>query len=186
MGDNNLKSILEASYQNPSDAKQSLEKLGYQYDDELSSPESKVFYDPKTNKAQIAFRGSKRLEDFAIHDVGLALGIPTRREKQANELLKKVEDKYKTPVDLYGHSLGGHLASEAGKNLKEGSSVTTYNKGVGIKGIFKKIPKYQTDIRTSKDIISIGSKLQYGGKKKEIKSPFFENIYSAHLLTGLK
>lgn len=184
MGEN-IKEILESSYLNPSEAKTKLEGLGYQYDTELSSPESKVFYDPKTQKANITYRGSKRVEDWLIHDPALALGIPTRRTRQANELLKKVEEKYKTPVDIYGHSLGGYLAEEAGSKLKSGN-ITTFNKGVGIKGLFKKIPDYQTDIRTSKDLVSALSLTQRGGKRRTVKSGVFDNIYSSHLLSALK
>lgn len=184
MGEN-IKDILQSSYLNPSEAKTKLEDMGYQYDTELSSPESKVFYDPKTNKANITFRGSKRVEDWLIHDPALALGIPTRRTRQANELLKKVEEKYKTPVDLFGHSLGGHLAEEAGGNLKSGN-ITTFNKGVGIKGLFKKIKSNQTDYRTSKDLVSALNLTQRGGRTKTIKSGMFDNIYNAHMLSAFK
>ena len=63
-----IKTILETSYLNPSDAKSKVQGLGYKYDDELSTPESKVFLD-KRGRPNIAFRGSKRIfDDFLGSD----------------------------------------------------------------------------------------------------------------------
>ena len=67
--------IYAASYQDPNVAKQTLNNLGYTYDDELSTPESKVFVD-KNGNPNIAFRGSKRVvDDWLVSDPLLALGL---------------------------------------------------------------------------------------------------------------
>ena len=106
------KTILQASYQNPHEAKTTLQNLGYTYDDSLSTPESKVFLD-RIGRPNIAFRGSKRLfDDFLGSDVKLALGLEKydTRFKQAKHLTQLVEDKYHQPVNVFGDSLGGSLA----------------------------------------------------------------------------
>lgn len=176
-----IKSILEASYKPQRQAQEDLGKIGFEYDPELSTMENKVFFD-KQGKPSIAFRGSTRVTDFLIEDPALALGIKTPKQKKAEELVKKVETKYGKPVDTYGHSLGGYRAETSGAK----GNIYTYNKAVGLGQIGKKLPKTQTDIRTSKDIVSIGSLLQFGGNKKTIQSPVFQSEIASHGLSNLK
>jgi hypothetical protein len=173
MEEENLKSIFEASYQNPNEARQTLESKGYSYVPEYSSPESKVFLDKQGNP-HITFRGTHRAED-AITDLKLGLGLETKRHKEAKQLVKQVQEKYQKPVSAYGTSLGGNLAEHSGA-----SNVYTYNKAVGAKDLFKKLPASQTDYRTEKDIISLPSIFQTGSKKVTIKSPVFQDVLSAH------
>ena len=78
-----FKEILNASYQPQAEASSTLSKLGYNYDPDLSTMESKVFVDPKTGKPNIVYRGSTRVSDFAIEDTALALGIKTDKQKKA-------------------------------------------------------------------------------------------------------
>ena len=159
-----IKTILQASYQNPSDAKQTLENRGWKYDDELSSPEAKVFLDRK-GRPNVAFRGSKRVSDY-LTDAKLALGLEKydRRFQEAQHLTKLVEDKYQQPVNAYGHSLGGSLAEKSGATGK----IITHNKGTGIFDIGRKIPNNQIDIRNKNDIPSLLSLTQtHSGKFKE-------------------
>ena len=164
MEEENLKTIFKASYQNPEDARISLEKKGFKYDTELSSPDTKVFVDEEGNP-HIAFRGTKRVEDL-LTDLKVGLGIKTKREEEAQKAVKIAQEKYKKPVSAYGTSLGGKLAEESGAK-----NIYTYNKAVGVNDLFKKISPFQTDIRTTRDIISFPSFTQYGGKKVTIKSP---------------
>ena len=177
----NLKPILEASYKQQKDASADLEKIGYTYDPELSTMESKVFINKKTGKPSIAFRGSTRVSDWLIEDPALALGIKTPKQRKAEQLVKKVESKYNQPTDVYGHSLGGAIAETSGAS----GNIYTYNKAVGLGQIGKKLPPTQTDIRTSKDIVSLGSILQYGGKKTTLKSPVLGTVISAHNISNL-
>jgi hypothetical protein len=177
----NLKPILEASYKKQSDAAGDLGKLGYHYDPELSTMESKVFVDKKTGKPSIAFRGSTRVSDFLYEDPALALGIETSKQRKAKELVKKVESKYGQGTDTYGHSLGGYRAETTGAK----GNIYTFNKGVGLGQVGKKLPSRQTDIRTSKDIVSAGSILQYGSNKQTIQSPLFSSVLGSHGLSAL-
>jgi hypothetical protein len=164
-----IKKILDASYLNPEDAKRELENLGYKYDKELSTPESKVFLDKK-GRPNIAFRGSKRLfDDFLGSDLKLAVGLENydKRFQEAKHLTKLVQDKYDKPANVFGSSLGGSLAEKSGANGK----IITHNKGVGVFDIGKEIPKNQVDYRNRNDIVSLLSLTQNHGhnnlKEKE-------------------
>lgn len=172
----NIKSILNSSYQNQKDASKSLDKLGYTYDDKLSTNQSKVFVDRQGNP-NIAFRGSKTVKDFLFSDPLLAIGASRfdPRLKQAQVLTKQVEKKYGKPADVFGHSMAGFLSENSGAKGK----ITTFNKAVGIGDIGKKIPKNQTDIRTKNDLVSALSLTQkYNGNQETIKGSI--NPIKAH------
>lgn len=176
-----IRPILEASYQPKKLASKTLAKSGYTLDKKLSTNESKVFVDSAGNP-NIAFRGSKTAKDFLISDTLLGLGASRLdpRFSQAKSLTKQVEKKYGKPADVFGHSLGASLAEKSGAK----GNITTYNKGVGIGDIGKKIGKNQTDIRTSGDIISALSLTQkYNGNKETIKGSL--NPLKAHGLENL-
>lgn len=176
-----LKDILTASYQPQREAEQTLAKRGYKYDTDLSTMESKVFYNPETNKPHIVYRGSTRVSDFAYEDPALAIGFKTEKQKKAEQLTKDVESKYGKSADVYGHSLGGYRAEKSGAT----GNIYTFNKGAGIFDIGKKIPEKQTDIRTSKDIVSGLSIGQTGGTRKTISSPLTTNIIASHSISQL-
>jgi hypothetical protein len=153
-----LQPILQASYLNQGEASEKLKGLGYKYDPELSTNESKVFVDKK-GRPNIAFRGSKRIvDDFLGSDLKLALGLEKydKRFQEAQKLTKLVEEKYQKPANVFGHSLGGTLAEKSGAH----GQIMTYNKGVGILDIGKKIPQNQTDFRNKNDIVSVLSLTQ--------------------------
>jgi len=175
----NLKTIFEASYQNPSIAKKTLEDIGYTYDTELSSPDTKVFVDKQGNP-HIAYRGSHRVEDV-LTDIQLGLGKETKRHKEAKDIAKKTEEKYGKSASAYGHSLGGHLAEQSGVS----GNVYTYNKATGVKDIFRKVPKTQFDYRTERDIVSLPSILQKGGNKITIESTT-KDLLKEHSLKSFK
>ena len=172
--EDNLKTIFESSYQNPSVAKKTLEDVGYTFDTELSSPDTKVFID-KAGNPHIAYRGSHRVEDV-LTDIQLGLGKETKRHKEAKETAKKVEEKYGKAASAYGTSLGGHLAEQSGVS----GNIYTYNKATGIKDIFRTVPKTQFDYRTERDIVSLPSVLQKGGNKITIESGKTDNFLKAH------
>ena len=168
------KQLFEASYQNPLDAEKTLAKYGYKFQSDLSTPESKVFLDPQDNPV-ILHRGTHRIEDWGTDVNSILLGREGRRTREARELTTKVREKYNKPVKAVGTSLGGFLAEQSGAE-----NVLTYNKGVRPTDIFKRRKETQTDIRSSKDIISLPSVLQRGGKTKTVKVPFFTDILTAH------
>jgi hypothetical protein len=185
MEENNLKAILDASYKPQVEAEKDLEKLGYKYDPELSSMDSKVFYDPKTNKPHIAYRGSVRVIDDWLDNIALGLGHKSKSVEESVGLAKQVQDKYGQAPDTYGHSRGGYKAEKAGEAV--GGKTYTYNKATLPTDIFKSIRPEQTDVRTKGDIVSLPSYFQSGGMKKLIQpvNPFFNNIISNHALDNL-
>jgi hypothetical protein len=148
--------LLNVSYLNQKRAKNRLRDLGYTYDDRLSTNENKVFTD-RNGKPNIAFRGTKRVKDY-VADAMLAVGLEkyNPRFQEAKKLTKIVEETYKQPANAFGHSLGGALAEKAGAH----GTVFTYNKGAGLGDIGRTIPRRQTDIRTSDDIVSALSATQ--------------------------
>lgn len=177
-----LKPILEASYMNQKEARNSLEHLGYKYDPELSTNESKVFVD-SSGKPNIAFRGSKRVSDFLVSDLlqGVGLEKYDKRFQEAKHLTKMVEDKYHKPADVWGHSLGGKLGELSGAH----GNINTYNKATGIFDIGKSIPKNQYDVRTTGDLVSaIGLTQSHKGNTKTIDS-YGKDIFGAHNINNL-
>lgn len=168
------KELFQASYDNPQQASERLAKYGYKLQTEFTSPETKVFLDPQ-EKPIILHRGTHRVEDVGTDIKSILFGQEGRRTKEAKEITQKVKERYGKPVKAIGTSLGGFLAEQSGAD-----EVLTYNKGVSPKDIFKKISPTQTDIRASKDIISLPSLLQKGGKKKTVKVPFYTDILTAH------
>jgi len=176
----NINSILKASYQNQEQAENTLSKKGYKYDTELSSPDTKVFVDEYGNP-NVVFRGTHRAEDW-ITNAKIAVGIPTQKEKEARETVKKIEQKYGKPVNAYGHSQGGFVSEHSGAS----GNIYTYNKATSFNDIVKPISKKQTDIRTKKDIVSSPSIFQTGGTKINISSPLFSSVLKEHSLTPLK
>ena len=178
-----IRPILEASYQNQKEASKTLGKLGYTYDKKLSTNQSKVFVDSAGNP-NIAFRGSKTVKDFLVSDTLLALGASRfdPRVKEAKSLTKQVEQKYGKPVDVFGHSLGGFLSENSGAK----GNITTFNKGVGIADIGKKIPSNQTDIRTRNDVVSALALTQkHNGDLVNLKTSLLQNPIKAHALDNL-
>jgi hypothetical protein len=176
-----LKPILEASYQKSKDAKNTLEKQGYKLDRDLSNKEAKVFVDSE-GKPSIAVRGSKSAYDFLVSDPLLAIGRSDLdpRKRRTDALIDTVKKKYKTDnIDLYGHSLSGELITNANTSGK----ITTFNKGSGLGSIGRTINPNQTDIRTGRDIISLLSQTERGGKKIEIKGS--DNPLIAHSISQL-
>jgi hypothetical protein len=168
------KDLFQASYDNPLEAEKRLSKYGYKYQSDLSSPESKVFLDPQDNPV-ILHRGTHRAADVGTDVKSVLFGQEGRRTREARELTTKVKQKYNKPVKAVGTSLGGFLAEQSGAD-----EVLTYNKAVRPTDIFKQRKSSQTDIRTNKDIISLPSVFQRGGKTKTIKVPFYADIISSH------
>jgi hypothetical protein len=143
--------LFQISYLNQKEAKNQLNELGYTYDDRLSTNETKVFINGN-GEPNLAFRGTKRVKDL-VSDAMLAVGLEkyNPRFKEAKELTKLVEDTYKQPANVLGHSLGGSLAEKSGAH----GAIYTYNKGAGIGDIRRRIPRRQIDTRTGNDIVSV-------------------------------
>ena len=181
---NDISKIIKASYKPQAEASTDLEKLGYKYDPELSTMENKVFYDPKTGKPNIAYRGSKTVKDW-IGNIKLGLGFKDPEAEKRIQLADQVKQKYGQAPDTFGHSRGGYLGEQAGERY--GGRTYTYNKATLPEDIFKSTRPEQTDIRTKGDIVSLPSIFQSGGTKKEISSKgIFNNFLTEHSTSNLK
>jgi len=145
----NIKKLIQQSY------KSSLSNVDdYVIDNELSGQRAQVYKKKGTNEAVVVHRGTKGLEDLG-NDVKLALGFDisnTNRVKHAREVQQKAEQKYGSQnVSTVGHSLGSHISSQVGQNSKE---IINLNKAVVPANLGKTISSKETNIRSSKDVIS--------------------------------
>ncbi len=169
------KSLIDASYEGTNKGAETASKQGYLMDRSLSNRKHKVYTD-KDNNPHVVFTGTRTFGDV-ITDGALAVGLGryTQRFQDSKALVKKVKDKYQRPVTASGHSLGGSLAEYSGAD-----KVVTFDKGVGLGGIGKKIKSNQTDIRTNTDPVSMLALTQSGGKQINIKNSNFVNPLTAH------
>ena len=161
---NHLKDLLQSTY-----SKKKQDIGDYKIDRKLSGVRTKVFTNKETGKNIIAIRGTKGIHDV-ITDGHLFFGNKnTKRFKHAQKVYDRVVSKYgKDNLILAGHSLGSVLIEEIGDKKDE---KYTLNKPVVIPDLIKgkRVPKNQTDIRTSNDVVSILRPFQKG--KKEITIP---------------
>jgi len=177
--------LLKASYLPQKDAQAKMEKKGYKYDPQLSSMASKVYVAPDGTPV-ISYRGTKTVRDV-IDDglIGLGLGKYGFKYKGAQRLAKKVEDKYKKPADVVGHSMGSWLAENSGNH----GNIITYNGASGLGDLGKKKSDRQLDISTRGDIVSGLGSTQKANKEvidNRFKSKdFFKNSLNAHNLDNL-
>ena len=103
-----------------------LKDTGYHLDNELSDREHKVFYNPASKKAAVAYRGTdmrdpKRIWSDLKSDFNIMLGREKhdKRFKNANSQFQKAAEKYKKQgytLDTTGHSLGGALATHVNRS----------------------------------------------------------------------
>jgi hypothetical protein len=175
---NKIKDLLEASYQRNGPARDIGNKYKMKLDDQLSNAEHKVYVD-ENNNPTVTFTGSRKASDWSTNLL-LATGLQrySTRFRDSKKLMEDVRKKYNKPAVITGHSLGGALAEYVGG---KDDKIITIDKGVGITGIGKTIPKNQTDIRASNDIVSLINNTQRNkGKKITIKDKKNLNILKAH------
>ena len=173
-----LKTIFTGSYKNQGAFAEDINKIGYDYDPELSSMENKVFINRETGKPSIAYRGSTTATDW-LGNLKLGLGFKDPEAEKRIQLADKVKAKYGEVDTIYGHSRGGLIAERAGE--RTGAKVVTYNKATLPQDIFKTIRPEQTDIRVKGDVVSLPSFFQSGGTKVERLNPsIFANELTAH------
>jgi len=160
-----LKQILKSTYE-----KDKKDIGDYKIDKKLSGLRAKVYTNKETGKNVIAIRGTQGIHDM-ITDANLLFDNKnTKRFKHAQKIYDRVVNKYgKDNLILAGHSLSGQLVEKVGRKNKD--EIYTLNKPVTPVDILKgqKVPKNQTDISTSNDVVSILRPIQKG--KKEITIP---------------
>jgi len=140
-----IKLFLDASYQNKPP-----EIIGdWILDKSISNKTGKVYYNPKTQEAVVAHRGTKGARDW-INNLAYATGTykHTNRYKRGKNLQDKAEAKYgKQNVSTLGHSQGAVLARELGTDTKEVINVNPAYLG-------EEMANNEYNIRSSTDIVS--------------------------------
>jgi hypothetical protein len=156
----NLKDLLNASY----DARANVGD--FQIDKDLSTSNSKVYYNPTTNQSVVAHKGTTGIKDWANNAI-YALGgtrayKQTDRFKDAEKVQKKAESKYGAEnISTIGHSQGGLQAELLGKKTNETITLDKATRPFG-----NKKSDNQFDIRSKTDIVSALNPFQKDNKKE--------------------
>ena len=143
-----------------------LRKYDLSRDEQLSDDKNRVYKNNVSGKAYIVYPGTKDFRDVGT-DLALLFGFEekTPRFKRAHQVADQTNKKYgKGNVTAIGHSLGGSLATASGVQKR-----ITYNKGVGLSGLFRAMKRGQHDYRPMKDVVSILSMTQRHNKKNDVK-----------------
>ena len=140
---------------------------GFVLDPELSDKETKVFVNESTKKIVIAYRGTASGKDL-ISDVAIATGTEglNPRFKGAVKKFDTVRQKYGDgyTYDTTGHSLGGQLATYVDRHrYGQVDENLAYSRGSGVGELFRSRPSNTYDYSNSKDIISLGARLNSDG-----------------------
>ncbi len=169
-----IKNLLNKSYdKNP-------ESYGdYEVDKSLSGQRVQVYYNPLIKKAIVVHRGTASIQDWGTN-LWMAFGIKGKRYNQAKKIQNAAEAKYgKKNVITMGHSQGGRWAELLGRDTGE---VITLNKPTLPLDILTrdKVPKNQTDVKASRDPVSLLRRYQSGSKAEYIKSNLISNPLTEH------
>jgi hypothetical protein len=180
-----IKDIVDLSYKKGNKDKA---PKGYTLDKELSDDRVKVYKDLNSNQVIVAHRGSDGWRDwldnarYAFRGEFKSTGTYKEHKKKHDKAL----DKYGADnVIAVGHSRAGKYVEELNKDrpVKE---VLTYNKAAGVTDVFRKNPKNQTDIRTSRDLVSMLNPLQRNSNKIVTIDQNTLNPLKAHGTSGLE
>jgi len=140
-----IKSLLDASYQD-----KPASKIGdWELDDKLSTPTAVVYYNPITDEAVVAHRGTQGVTDWG-NNIAYALGAYelTPRYREGKKVQDEAERKYgKKNISTLGHSQGAVLARKLGADTKEIINVNSPYLG-------ENQPKNEYNIRSSSDVVS--------------------------------
>lgn len=144
-----LKDLLNASYgDSPQDVGD------FKVDKSLSGQRVQVYQNEKTGQVVVAHRGSASLQDIG-NDIKYVFGSDlkdTKRYKHSEKIQKEAEAKYGADkVTTIGHSLGS-LLNEVGRDSHE---IISLNKPIGLQDLNKQDNPKETEIRTTRDPVSI-------------------------------
>jgi len=140
-----IKSLLDASYQERPPS-----RIGdWELDDKLSTTTAVVYYNPITNDAVVAHRGTQGVTDWG-NNIAYALGAYelTPRYREGKKVQDEAERKYgKKNISTLGHSQGAVLARKLGSDTKEVINVNPAYMG-------EKPAKNEYNIRSNTDVVS--------------------------------
>ena len=176
-----LQKVIQNSYKDTTEA-----PSGYVLDKDLSDPRVKVYKDLNSDQVIVAHRGSKGFRDWldnAFYSAGSNIQ-DSSTYKMAKDRQQKAIDKYgANNIISVGHSRAGKYVEQLNKEtpVKE---VITYNKAVAPQDILQTNPENQTDVRTSTDVISALSPLQFS-KNKVVVLPSTYDLLKAHSSSAL-
>tara|TARA_R110000751_G_scaffold254502_3_gene353992 strand:- start:284 stop:1405 length:1122 start_codon:yes stop_codon:yes gene_type:complete len=174
-----IKRFLSKSYEKkPSDMN------NYKVDKKLSGQRVQVYHNPENDKTIVVHRGTASIQDWGTN-IAMTFGIKGKRYKHAKKIQDQAEEKYgKKNIITMGHSQGGRWAELLGRDTAE---VITLNKPTLPADIltFDKVPKNQTDIKTTGDPVSIYRKYQRGNDAVKILSGIINNPITEHKVNVL-
>lgn len=175
-----LQAVLKNSYKGK---KQANKLNGYERDNSLSGQRVQVYTNKDTGKTIVSHRGTSGVQDM-ITDAKLmiapSLYRASNRYKHAKKIQQQAEEKYDPKnITTVGHSLGGKLASDLGRNT---SKVITFNKAVVSSELNRKANPNETHIRTYTDPISF---LAPFDKTKTINVPS-DSLFGSHDIENLQ
>jgi len=174
-----VKELLKKSY----DKKVSNYK-NYKVDKKLSTVKAQVYFNPEINKAVVVHRGTADLKDWGTN-ILMSMGIKDARYKHAKRIQNKAEKKYgKSNIITMGHSQGARWAEKFGRDTDE---VITLNKPTLPFDLIQGdvVPENQTDVKTTRDPVSVLRPLQKGNEEVTINSDWLSNPLTEHSIDVL-
>jgi hypothetical protein len=142
---------------------------GYEVDQSMSGKRVQVLHNPTTKHTIVAHKGTDSATDWLTNlRYGLFNDKSSKRFKHSKKIQKQAEEKYKDGnFTTVGHSLGAKLAQESSSK----GDIVTLNGATTPYDIGKRVPKNQTNIRTTIDPVSYLQNYQWGnGNEKKIES----------------
>lgn len=194
------KTLSKLSYKKHADQIKKDIPEGFEYDEDLSTRETKVFVNPTTKKVVVSYRGTNFKDPKTIlrdlkSDWNILRGNEKNdpRFKEAVKDFSKIQDKYKSQgysIDTTGHSLGGQIATHVNKQHKgEVDENLSFSRGSGVFEPFRQRPSNTYDFSHDRDIISLGARMskdEGGGRNNSFVSKTkVKNALNAHDLDRL-
>jgi hypothetical protein len=174
-----LRDLINASY------KSDLSDVGkFKIDSSISNPRVKVYTIEGLTDVIVTHRGSEDSQDWVDNGLYSNFNIlkSSRTYKLHLQRHKKAVKKYGfNNIIVMGHSRGGLYATQIYKD-KYAKQLVTYNKPVSVIDVSKNVlskkekkDKEIVDIRTSRDLVSVGSNLLLN-KKNNLKQLDDDNL----------
>jgi len=164
---------------------------GWYLNSKLSNDETKVFTNPTTRTAVMAFRGTvpTKWKDIKS-DLAITTGTESydMRFKEAVLHFDSVKASlgHQYAIDTTGHSLGGQLASHVNKQRPgEVRENLSYSRGTGFVEPIRTAPNNSWDYSNAYDLISLGARLSKGKTEHNRVDPKAKTPLKAHDVKGL-